>query len=162
MKQKIPSPSVFFSRRVKISFPPYRYVPGLHPHPIKHPKGHMYEGSSLFQRGEGWEEDERFLYGADLFDGRFYWEAHENWEHCWHRAEGSYKICIQGLIQVSAAILKHHMGSVKPRDTLFDSASQKLKSSKDVNWCFLGLLRDTKEFFAGGNWPVLGREFPRK
>ena len=162
MKQNIPVPSMVFLRRVDFSFPAYRYVPGLHPHPIKHPQGHMTEAVHQFLIGDVWENDEQFLYGADLFDGRFYWEAHENWEHCWHRATGSYKKSIQGLIQVSASILKHHMGSVKSRDTLLLSASQKLQFSKDVNWCFDRLIQDTKDFFSGGDWPVLGREFPRK
>ncbi|MAA77838.1 MAG: hypothetical protein CL916_01155 [Deltaproteobacteria bacterium] len=162
MKQNIPSPPNVFFRRVDVSFPPYRYVPGLHPHPIKHPQGHMYNGGYEFVKGEDWYDDEQFLYGADLFDGRFYWESHENWEHCWHQAKGSYKICIQGLIQVSAAILKHHMGSVKSRNTLLKSASQKLQCGEDVNWCFDGLIHDTREFFVGGDWPVLGREFPKK
>lgn len=122
----------------------------------------MYKESYQFQTGSCWEEDEQFLYGADLFDGRFFWEAHENWEHCWHGAAGSYKICIQGLIQVSAGILKHHMGAKNPRDRLFEAASQKLQRAEDVDWCFARLIHDTKSFFDGGDWPVLGGEFPRK
>ena len=162
MKQNIPAPYLVFTRRVEVPFPAYRYVPGLNPHPMKHPLGHMVDGGHQFKRDKNWEHDEQFLYGADLFDGRYYWEAHENWEHCWHQAHGAHKKCIQGLIQVAAAILKHHMGSSKSRNILFESASKKLLYGKEVYWNFDRLLLDTKDFFSGADWPVLGTEFPRK
>lgn len=162
MKQNIPTPTNAFARRVHTPLPSYRYVPGILPHPLRHPQGHLYHGGPVFEEGACWEEDERFLFGADLFDARFFWESHENWEHCWHRAKGQHKICIQGLIQVSASILKHHMKSWKPRDTLFSNACRKLAHSDAVQWDFTQLLHDTQLFFEGGNWPLLGREFPRK
>ena len=162
MNQKIPVPSVVFLRRVERAFPAYRYVPGVLPHPIRHPDGHLYKSSERFDHHVDWEKDEQFLYGADLFDARYFWESHENWEHCWHKSQGAYKKCIQGLIQISASILKHHMGSYKPRDTLFHAAFQKLESAPLVGWNFERLIKDTELFFLGGDWPLLGREFPRK
>jgi hypothetical protein len=162
MKQKIPSPTIDTTRRVALSLPAYRYVPGLLPHPFRSEKGHMYHGTPMFAEGDVWEENEQFLYGADLFDARFLWEAHENWEHCWHRSEGAQHKCIQGLIQMAASLLKHHMGEESPRDRLLASAKSKLQRASEVGWDFSRLVEDTHCFFQGGDWPLLGAEFPKK
>ena len=41
--------------------------------------------------------------GADLFNRRQYWEAHEAWEDLWLALEDDPKLFVQGLIQVAAA-----------------------------------------------------------
>lgn len=97
--------------------PPYRYVPGLHPHPFRHPAGHLYTDGSPppeqpWSPDTPWDQDRRWLRAADLFDQRYPWEAHEAWEALWHftpraRAESP---LLQGLIQAAAYLLKHHMG----------------------------------------------------
>ena len=161
-KQKIPIPKRDFERRTNIDFPKYRYVPGLNPHPIRDPNGHLYNGSPCFPQGVSWDCDEQFLYGADLFDARFVWEAHENWEHCWRRAFGRERQCIQGLIQIAASVLKHHLDDVSPRDRLFSSAKQKLSCCAELGWDFRRLLSDVTVFFHGGDWPLLGAGFPRR
>lgn len=51
---------------------------------------------------------EALLFGCDLLEGGFPWEAHEVWERAWQRArmEGaadSVKDLLQGLIQLAAA-----------------------------------------------------------
>ena len=97
--------------------PPYRYVPGLNPHPFRHRDGHMYtDGSAPAPAGVwnptlSWQKDTAFLFAADLFDHRYYWEAHEAWEAMWHQtaAESSDHKLLQSLIQYAAAILKHHI-----------------------------------------------------
>jgi predicted metal-dependent hydrolase len=59
-----------------------------------------------------WEKDRAWLRGMDLFDHRYYWEAHEAWEAIWHAVprEDPYAELLQGLIQAAAFLLKQHMG----------------------------------------------------
>ena len=99
-------------------FPAYRFVPGVHPHPRRDPSGHSY---SLAQptaprqwQPEQWRSASDWLFGVDLFNAFFFWEAHESWEGPWSalpRQEAP-AILLQGLIQVSASLLKVHMGSL--------------------------------------------------
>jgi hypothetical protein len=57
-------------------------------------------------------ENEDFLFGIDLFNAGYYWEAHTRWEKLWAVEVGSPEIrrFLQGLIQVSAACLKAIQG----------------------------------------------------
>ena len=99
------------------ALPPYRHVPGLTPHPLKHPGGHSY-GGGIWQSPEQlefdpeqWRESRSYLLGVDLFNRAYLWEAHEAWEEVWNAVErGSMPgRMVQGMIQVAAALLKLHM-----------------------------------------------------
>ena len=99
------------------ALPPYRHVPGLTPHPLKHPGGHSYSGSiwqdpvqPAFDPGQ-WQESRPYLLGVDLFNQAYLWEAHEAWEEVWNAVDrGSMPArMIQGMIQVAASLLKLHM-----------------------------------------------------
>lgn len=105
-------------------FPSYRFVPGLNPHPVSDPRGHSFRGGAheappAYFAPERWSENEEYLLGCDYYNFAYFWEAHEAWEGLWHltpknNTEGLF---LQGLIQISASNLKHHMrepvGSVK-------------------------------------------------
>jgi hypothetical protein len=104
-----------YSRR---SFPPYRFVPGRHPHPTANPAGHSYHSPGVpppavqWVPPMRWAESEDYLYGCDLYNHGYWWEAHEAWEGLWQlcdkqAAQGLY---LQGLIQVSACHLKCFVG----------------------------------------------------
>ena len=117
MPLPIPAPDVPPPRRVDRPLPPYRYVPGLEPHPFRHAGGHLYTDGSApeeapWDADTPWAEDERYLYALDLFDHHYWWEAHEAWEALWHFAAPGSTVhaLLQGLIQVAAARLKRHMG----------------------------------------------------
>ncbi len=105
-------------RLTRQTFPPYAYVPGLEPHPVTHPEGHSFgvREAPLDLGGRrlpgDWREVEEYLYGVDLFNAAFFWEAHESWEAVWHAAERGTPVWhfLQGLIQASAAMLQHHCG----------------------------------------------------
>lgn len=61
---------------------------------------------------EGWRENELYLYGVDLFNLGYWWEAHAAWEVLWQttgrrEAAGGF---LQGLIQVAAALVQHRAG----------------------------------------------------
>jgi len=59
-------------------------------------------------------EDAQYLWGADLYNGGFFWEAHETWEVLWRSADklSHRRRFLQGLIQCAAACLKAVAGDV--------------------------------------------------
>ncbi len=127
-------------------FPDYRYVPGLHPHPVRDPGGHSYgndivAGEHASGRGADWRESAEWLWGVDLFNHFYFWEAHEAWESLWRDAEAGSdaKLFLQGLIQVSAALLKTHLGSVDGASRLSTTGIEKLSSVSERNPKFMGL-----------------------
>jgi len=99
-------------------FPAYRFTPGRDPHPTANPLGHSYqpagEGLSAiaWYGPDRWEECDEYLYGCDLYNHGYWWEAHEAWEEVWHLPEraSAEKHFLQGLIQVSACHLKRYLG----------------------------------------------------
>jgi predicted metal-dependent hydrolase len=76
--------------------------------------------------------DTRWLYGLDLFDSAFYWEAHEVWEELWHTLEKPEPDAqlIQGMIQLSACLLTSEMGRAAASTRLLTRALTKLESAK--------------------------------
>lgn len=116
MPEPLPPPDPLPGRRCNTPLPAYRFVPGLQPHPFRHPQGHLYSDGGPPEaprwRGQPWFADPTFLEGADLFDHRYLWEAHEVWEGTWRQvpAGDPYRGFLQGLIQGAAALLKHHLG----------------------------------------------------
>jgi hypothetical protein len=110
-----PDPPVRLTRR---AFPPYAYVPGREPHPVTDPAGHSHGvREEVLRLGErelprDWRRVEEYLYGIDLFNAAFFWEAHESWEAVWHAVarESAVGGFLQGLIQASASLLQRHCG----------------------------------------------------
>lgn len=103
------------TRYSSIPFPAYRYIPGQSPHPTRDPEGHSHgkghEAPPQFD-AHNWRDCEIYLYGIDLYNHGYWWEAHEALEACWVAAgrtttEGLF---LQGLIQISVACLKQHQG----------------------------------------------------
>lgn len=147
--------------------PAYRYVPGLNPHPFRHPDGHLYTGGGApaeapWSPDTPWAEDRRYLRGLDLFDQRFYWEAHEVLEALWHFApRGSADAALlQGLIQAAAALLKRHLGQPRAAERLLERAQARLAdAAKHGPWQrglhLPSLSPRLAEEFARGGWPLL-------
>ena len=111
------APSQSPPRRSSRMLPPYRHVPGLTPHPMRDPAGHSHGVApqplklSAERLAESWLECEPYLYGVDLFNRAYFWEAHEAWEEVWN-AVGHRSLqgrLLQGMIQVAAALLKRHL-----------------------------------------------------
>lgn len=122
-------------------FPSYRFVPGEAPHPTRDPKGHSYnkqpEELASFDP-ENWNYCEEYLYGIDLFNYGYWWEAHEALETVWvavgRRTEtGAF---IQGLIQIAVAHLKWFQGF---HDTAKRMASEGLEKMQLINGVYLGI-----------------------
>jgi uncharacterized protein len=99
-------------------FPAYRFVPGLQPHPVRDPAGHS-QAETRRERLPSWDPSQwceltAWLWGVDLFNAFFFWEAHEAWEGLWAaqmRTSQSARL-LQGMIQIAAALLKVHLRSV--------------------------------------------------
>ncbi len=140
------------------AFPPYTFIPGRTPHPISDPAGHLYgQQPELPPRLEParWQESRAYLYGIDLFNHGYYWEAHEVWEGLWRAAgrTGQLADFLKGLIKLAAAGVKVRQG--QPRGVSshaagaaahFRDVAQQLGGEETV---YLGLrLRDLIAFAA--------------
>jgi hypothetical protein len=89
-------------------FPRYRYVSGLHPHPVRDPAGHTHDAPA-----GRWSPGDTFRRGVDLYHAGYLWEAHEAWEELWKQArDAAERDLLQGLIQTAAALIKVHAGVV--------------------------------------------------
>ena len=127
--QKITPP---IGRYTAAAFPSYRYLPGKAPHPVRDPDGHSYGAPEETEPldSEQWSSCRPYLLAIDLFNHRYYWEAHEELERLWRetgrRTESG--IMLQGLIQVAAALLKRSMGERGPASRLAARGCAKLRS----------------------------------
>ncbi len=90
------------------NLPPYAYLPGKNPHPVRDPTGHSYHVGPIPVAAEASLSSDAFLWGLDLFNHGYYWEAHEAWEGLWQVADrdGPLRMLFKGLILLSAAGLK--------------------------------------------------------
>lgn len=87
--------------------PPHAYIPGLTP---RHPEA-LFDG--LKEVGQGALADApAWSLGLELFDARYYWEAHEVWEPVWMAAppNSAEAQLLRGVIALANAGLKRRMG----------------------------------------------------
>jgi len=120
--------------------PAYRHVPGYSPHPVIDAAGHSYDrkieghGRNIEGpperrlSGDAWQHCADYLYGVDLFNYEFFWEAHERWEPLWHAAghaspPGRFA---KGLIQVAAVFLLKRSDRPVAVPRLLDRAERNL------------------------------------
>jgi len=119
------------------ALPAYRFVPGLHPHPIRDPRGHSYRAVRAqvhpHWTPDQWKTLEAYLRGVDLFNRFYFWEAHEVWEALWksHPPQADPAQFIQGLINIAASFLKLHMQEAAPARKLWRAASDQLSRFRD-------------------------------
>jgi hypothetical protein len=126
-------PAGDWPRYARVPFPPYRFIPGLHPHPRRHPGGYAYgqpDPAPPPLDPLRWGESVSYLQGIDLYNFAFWWECHEQLEALWHRAgrEGPEASVLQGVIQAAAAALKRHVGEPRGADRLVRDAVAKLRA----------------------------------
>lgn len=142
-----------YPRFTKIPFPPYRFVPGAHPHPVASPQGHSYlppgatEPPVPFHPPERWRESEAYLFGCDLYNHGFWWEAHEAWEGLWHVVPNPspQRNFLQGIIQVGAGHLQAFLGKPDGVNRLRETSRRHLDITLEAvaNRLFMGVqLRD--------------------
>jgi pre-rRNA-processing protein TSR3 len=153
MNDLAPSQSRFV---LDLAFPPYTFIPGRTPHPVRDPGGHQF-GKTLEPPPpldpNRWQDSRAYLYGIDLFNHGYYGESHEEWEGLWRAAGRSGRLAdfLKGLIKLAAAGVKVRQG--QPRGVashaagaadLFRDTAQQLGGEDAV---YLGLrLRDLIAF----------------
>jgi predicted metal-dependent hydrolase len=98
--------------------PPYTHIPGRTLHPISDPRGHSFGVAPEHPDPPDpnqWQTCRPYLYGLDLFNHGYYWEAHEVWESIWHASgrAGRNANFLKGLIQLAVAGVKVREG--RPR-----------------------------------------------
>jgi len=140
-------------------FPGYRFVAGVNPHPLRDPRGHSYEsGKRDEKRGkwspDRWRQSPEWLYGVDLFNAFYFWEAHESWKAAWSvlPRESAPALLLQGLIQIAAALIKIHAGSLDGAGKLSARGLEKLRKAGASAPLLLGLdaqqtARDFERYF---------------
>lgn len=131
------------------ALPPYQYVPGIHPHPLRDPHGHSYEASPhatvpYAWDPAAWRQLPDWLWGVDLFNAFYFWEAHEAWERLWiaQPRRSAPSLLLQGLIQLAAALLKIRSHSVAAARRLSEAGLEKLARAAAMRRMLLGLNLD--------------------
>lgn len=102
--------------------------------------------------------DASFDWGCDLFDHRYYWEAHEVWEAEWRATpEGPERQLLRGLICSAASVIKHHQGYADGARRLRERAADAFArcGSVDRGVDLDELLARVQAFAAEGAWPTL-------
>ena len=99
----------------EVSFPPYTFIPGCTPHPIRDPDCHLFGKTPELPPPldpAHWWQSRAYLHGIDLFNHGYYWEAHEVWEGLWRVAgrEGMMADFLKALIKLAAAGVKVRQG----------------------------------------------------
>ena len=118
----------------QVPFPRYRYVRGLNPHPVSDPRGnsHGVRPEPKAWHPSDWRHNEFYLFGVDLYNFAYWWEAHEYWEELWHLTDknGPLGQFLQGLIQVSACAIKWHEHAPDGVRRLSEEGSGRLETSR--------------------------------
>ena len=122
-------------------FPSYRFIPGLAPHPTRDLEGHSYNQESSPLKSfdpDNWHSCQEYLYGIDLFNHGYWWEAHEALEAVWVAAgrRTNTGLFVQGLIQVAVAHLKKFQGF---HDVATRMAQSGLQKMMPFNQVYLGI-----------------------
>jgi uncharacterized protein len=83
--------------------PTSSFLPGL-----GQPRPDERENSGGPWTAENWQEIQPWLFGVDLYNAGFFWEAHEAWEAVWKSwpKDSSEGLVVRGCIQAAAALLK--------------------------------------------------------
>ena len=127
------------ARYTRVLFPRYAYRPGVNPHPTAGPRGHSYRSPGNIPTvvapvaPEDWQRSSDYLFGCDLYNHGYWWEAHEAWEGLWQlvektAAQGRF---LKGLIQVSACALKVAVGNRRGAQRLLERGSRHLDTAMD-------------------------------
>jgi uncharacterized protein len=126
--------------------PRYAYVPGRTPHPTRAKDGHSFGAAPITPAhvpAERWAHDDEYLWGVDLYNAGYFWEAHEAWEGLWRAAEGRddrQRRFLQGLIQCAAACLKAVAGDGQACRRLAMRAVERLEAvRRDGSARFMGV-----------------------
>ncbi len=157
------APNPKFPRYSKESFPSYRFIPGLNPHPTEYPQGHSYQKQHTPIKPlniKTWNTNPTYLWATDLYNYAFWWESHEVLEAFWRLAKKQndelVSIYIQGLIKVNAAYLKLYMRQSRGWLILYEQARDHLREVQKSHDVYMGVdlncyLKDLEKQFLAEN-----------
>ena len=99
-----------------LALPGHAHVPGSGSKPDMAPLEAAKALAPSVMRHEDWQDNAAYLYGHDLLDAGFFWEAHEVWEAVWLNCPPNSveKLLLRMLIQQANARLKLVMGTAEP------------------------------------------------
>jgi hypothetical protein len=148
-------------------FPAYAFVPGKHPHPESDPAGHSFgvkRPSAVALDPRRWQTNETYLYGLDLLNAGFYWEAHVEFESLWIAAgkRGSTADFLKGMIKLAAAGVKHGEGNAdgvrsharRAAELFLGVFENQGKAEKPIFGFLLSDLIALTDAIHQGGWPV--------
>lgn len=145
-----------FRRYSSRPLPPYRHIPGKTPHPTRDRDGHSYgeePGPLPDLNREDWRTCEHYLYGIDLFNAGYWWEAHEVLEGLWHAAGIGTSVAhvLQAIIQCAAAHLKTATDRPVGARRLFEHAHNHVmwRRERQLGLDLIGMLADTGAYVTG-------------
>ena len=146
-----------------LPLPAYAHRLGVTPHPRKHPEGHSC-GAAEFCADEGlhsdnWRRCLLYLWGVDLFNRGYWWEAHEVWEALWKCSAPLVGVYLQGLIQIGAACLKAEAGNPVGTERLVGKGRQRLERVCRAEPVYMGL--DLTVLLPQLDWPFKGSSLQR-
>lgn len=103
-----------------IDLPSRAHVPGSGTRPDAAPLDHARRLAPAVTRAQDWQGNKAYLYGHDLMQAGYFWEAHEVWEAVWLAtpANGLERLLLQALIQNANARLKSRMQRHNAADRL--------------------------------------------
>jgi hypothetical protein len=95
-----------------LALPGHAHVPGSGSKPDMAPLEAAKALAPSVMRHEDWQDNAAYLYGHDLLDAGFFWEAHEVWEAVWLNCppNSAEKLLLRMLIQQANTRLKLVMG----------------------------------------------------
>lgn len=133
-----------YARYTATAFPAYAFVPGQNAHPSADPAGHnagQVPCASLALTENNWMEVNDYLFGCDLYNHGFWWEAHEAWEKVWLAGPSGDKtdFYLRALIQAANGLLKLRMQRAKAADRLSNAVGELLAEAEITQAKYMGL-----------------------
>ena len=111
-----------------------------------------------------WRESEAWLFGVDLWNAGFAWEAYEVWEVLWNKARSTSPLqakFLQGLVMVAASVVHVRRGNMETAHSLRESGPALLMAVRtEAGPVFMGLDLDgfiagVEENLGGGNGEII-------
>ncbi len=92
-----------------------------------------------------WRENEAWLYGVDLWNSGFLWEAHEAWESIWRIPNDAEQAdFLRGMIQCAAAGLKLAIGNASSARSLSTAGLERISGVRSqTDGRYMGLALST-------------------
>ncbi|MEM9062342.1 MAG: DUF309 domain-containing protein [Pseudomonadota bacterium] len=137
------------------------HIPGRTPRPTESPAYDATADAPVYTVDRMWSENETYLYGIEIYNAGFFWEAQEVWEPVWMRAAGNSRerLLLQGLIQLTNACLKIAMEHPTAALRLLDVAECKLSDAAQKCPTLMGLnLPDLQTSVGSFNAAVRGAD----